>query len=174
MESLRGKILIAAPSLFDFFRRSVILVVEHGEEGAFGVVLNRRSEVTVGEAVPSLAGITDPEEPVFVGGPVGSDSVVVLGEFADPDDSAKPVVGSVGVVDPEDTGVPVHRSRVFAGHSGWGPGQLDQEVADDAWIISDADPEYVFHQADLWAEVLGRRGGQWALLTTMPDDPSLN
>src|SRR4051812_25246738 len=78
VDSLRGKLLIAAPSLFDFFRRTVVLMVEHTEEGAFGVVLNRPAETTVGEAVPDLAGLTGAEEPVRIGGPVGTDSVVML------------------------------------------------------------------------------------------------
>lgn len=174
MNSYRGKILVAAPTLFDFFRRSIVLIVEHSDEGAFGLVLNRRSETSVGEAMPPLAEIADPGDPVYVGGPVGSNSIVILGEFENPEDSAKIVVGRVGIVDPEDLKPPLGRARVFAGHAGWGPGQLDREVEDEAWLIAEAEPEYVFFRDDLWAEVLGSRGGQWALLSTMPDDPSLN
>jgi putative transcriptional regulator len=173
VESLRGKLLIAAPSLFDFFRRTVILMVEHTEEGAFGLVLNRDSETTVGEAVPELAEVAGGEEPVRIGGPVGPESVVVLGEFEDPEDSPKLVVGDLGVVDPED-GAALRRARVYAGHSGWGPGQLEEELERDAWLVETASPEDPFSGADIWSLALQRRGGEYALIATMPEDPSLN
>jgi putative transcriptional regulator len=173
MESLRGKLLIAAPSLFDFFRRTVILMVEHGEEGAFGVVLNRNSETTVAEAVPPLVDLTGAEELVRIGGPVGPESVVVLGEFEDPDDSPKLVVGDLGVVDPGE-GAALRRVRVYAGHSGWSPGQLESELERDAWLVESAQSEDPFLDDDLWQVVLKRRGGEYALLARMPEDPSLN
>ena len=173
MDSLRGKLLIAAPSLFDFFRRTVILMVEHGEEGAFGVVLNRCSETTVAEAVPQLAELAGAEEPVRIGGPVGPETVVVLGEFEDPGDSPKLVCGDLGIVDPE-TGPELRRVRVYAGHSGWSPGQLESELEREAWLIEPARPEDPFCDEDLWQAVLKRRGGEYALLARMPEDPSLN
>lgn len=173
MDSLRGKLLIAAPSLFDFFRRTVILMIEHTEEGAFGVVLNRESETTVGEAVPGLAEIAGAEDPVRIGGPVGPDSVVVLGEFEDPEDSPKIVVGGLGIVDPDDS-TGLRRARVYAGHSGWGPGQLEDELERDAWLVASASAEDPFGEEDIWTTALQRRGGEYALLSTMPEDPSLN
>ena len=173
MESLRGKLLIAAPSLFDFFRRTVILMVEHNEEGAFGVVLNRASETTVDEAVPALSDLAGADEPVRIGGPVGPDSVVILGEFEDPEDSPRIVVGDVGIVDPEDE-AELRRARVYAGHSGWGPGQLEGELESEAWLVEDASPEDPFRTDDVWSTALQRRGGEYVLLATMPDDPSLN
>jgi putative transcriptional regulator len=172
-ESLRGKLLIAAPSLFDFFRRTVILMVEHTEDGAFGVVLNRSSESTVGEAVPALAGLAGDEEPVRIGGPVATDSVVVLGEFEDPEASPKIVVGDLGVVDPEDA-AEVRRVRIYAGHAGWGPGQLEGELEAEAWLVEPADTEDPFREDDIWSAALQRRGGEYALLATMPEDPSMN
>jgi putative transcriptional regulator len=172
-DSLRGKLLIAAPSLFDFFRRAVVLVVEHSEEGALGVVLNRASDTPVGRAVPALAELVDPEDPVRIGGPVATDSVVVLGRFEDPDRSPKIVCGDLGVVDPSDTDG-VTRARVYAGHSGWSGGQLESEMERDAWLVEEASPEDPFLEEDIWAAALQRRGGEYALLATMPEDPSLN
>jgi putative transcriptional regulator len=171
--SLKGRLLIAAPSLYDFFRRAVILMVEHTEEGAFGVVLNRPSETTIGEAVPTLAEVADPADMVRIGGPVGAESVVVLGEFEDPGDSPKIVVGNVGVVDPGE-GAQLDRARVYAGHSGWGPGQLESELEREAWLVESARPGDPFRDDDLWVVALHRRGGDYALLATMPEDPSLN
>jgi putative transcriptional regulator len=173
VESLRGKLLIAAPSLFDFFRRTVILMVEHNEEGAFGLVLNRASETTVAEAVPGLSGLVGADEPVRIGGPVGPDSVVILGEFEDPEVSPRIVVGDIGVVDPEDE-PELRRARVYAGHSGWGPGQLEGELESEAWLVEDANPEDPFRTDDIWSAALQRRGGNYVLLATMPDNPSLN
>jgi putative transcriptional regulator len=173
MESLRGKLLIATPSLYDFFRRTVILMVEHNEQGAFGLVLNRESETTVGEAVPGLSEMAGPEEPVRIGGPVGPDSVVILGEFEDPAESPRIVVGDIGVVDPEDR-AELRRARVYAGHSGWGPGQLESELDGDSWLVEPASPEDPFRSDDIWSVALQRRGGEYALLATMPEDPSMN
>jgi putative transcriptional regulator len=172
-DSLRGKLLIAAPSLFDFFRRTVVLMVEHTDEGAFGVVLNRASETTVAEAVPTLAGLAGAEEQVRIGGPVGTESVVILGEFSEPESSPKLVVGDLGIVDPDDRGA-VSRARIYAGHSGWGPGQLEDELDRDAWMVEPASPEDPFRDEDIWSLALQRRGGEYALLATMPEDPSLN
>jgi len=173
VESMRGNLLIATPSLFDFFRRSVILMVEHTTEGAFGLVLNRASETSVGEGVPRLAEIAGADEPIWVGGPVGPGSVVVLAEFEVPEDSPKLVVGNVGVADPADE-APIARARIYAGHSGWGPGQLEDELERDSWIVEPAISDDPFRSDDLWSAVLQRRGGDFALLATMPDDPSLN
>lgn len=172
-ESLRGKLLIAAPSLFDFFRRTVVLIVEHTEQGAFGVILNRRADADVTELVPDLGPLVERGAPLWVGGPVAPDAIVVLGEFEQPESSAGAVTGRIGVVDP-DGDSEVLRARVFVGHAGWGPGQLDEELENDAWIVGEPDPEDVFAVGDLWSEAVARRGGDFRLLATMPDDPSLN
>jgi len=172
-ESQKGKILIAAPSLFDFFRRTVVLIVEHTEQGAFGVILNRRADADVVELVPDLGPLVERGAPLWVGGPVSPDAIVVIGEYEEAGLSAGAVTERIGVVDP-DGDAEVVRARVFVGHAGWGPGQLDEELAGDAWIAQDLVPEDVFAEGDLWAEAVARRGGDYALLATMPDDPSLN
>ncbi|MDQ2699788.1 MAG: YqgE/AlgH family protein [Actinomycetota bacterium] len=172
-ESQRGKLLIAAPSLFDFFRRTVVLIVEHTEQGAFGVVLNRRADADVTELVPDLGPLVDRGAPLWVGGPVGPDSIVVLGEFENSGVSAGAVTDRIGVVDPDGDNE-IIRARVFVGHAGWGAGQLDEEIERESWIVADLDPEDVFAEGDLWAEVVARHGKDYALLATMPDDPTMN
>ena len=173
-DSQRGKLLIAAPSLFDFFRRTVVLIVEHTEQGAFGVVLNRRADADVTELVPDLDPLVERGAPLWVGGPVGPDSIVVLGEFEHAGLSAGAVTDRIGVVDP-DGDTDVVRARVFVGHAGWGPGQLDEELERESWIVADLDPDDVFAEGDLWAEVVSRRDDDdFALLATMPEDPTLN
>src|SRR6059058_2781851 len=79
MDSLTGQFLIASPSILDpNFRRTVVFVTAHTDEGAVGLILNRQSDATVGDAVPQLAPVTDLGDPVFVGGPVNPDGVAVL------------------------------------------------------------------------------------------------
>jgi putative transcriptional regulator len=173
-ESYRRHLLIAAPSLFDYFRRTVVLVIEHTSEGAMGVVLNRPSETLVAEAVPALAGIAGDEELVRVGGPVAPQAVVALGEFDDPDEAGSSVMAGLGTVDPDGPHDSLRRLRVYAGYAGWGPGQLDAEVEQRAWIPQEASADDPFHEGDIWSDTLRRKGGGYRLLATMPDDPSVN
>jgi putative transcriptional regulator len=173
-ESLAGRLLIASPALDDFFRRAVVLMVEHADEGAFGLVLNRSSGASVAEAVPALVPLVGGDEVIRIGGPVSPDSVVVIGEFEEISASPKPIVGDLGLVDPESADDGLVRVRIYAGHAGWGPGQLESEIERDAWIVEEASPELPFFEGDLWAGVLSDRGGKYALLATMPEDPSLN
>jgi putative transcriptional regulator len=173
-DSLRGELLIAAPLLTDYFHRTVVLVVEHGEEGAMGLVLNRPSESSVGEAVPSLAGVVDDDELVHAGGPVQPDSVIVLGDFEQPELAGTLVTASVGLLDPDRADADLRRARVFAGYAGWAPGQLEMELSEEAWIVEPAAPDDPFSEGDLWSDTLLRKGGQYALVASMPADPSLN
>ena len=129
---MRGQLLIAAPSLFDYFRRTVVLVLEHSPEGAMGVVLGRSSETRVADAVPALADLPGADDLVYLGGPVSPQSVVALGEFGRPEEAGTRVVGSLGTLDPDGTNESLRRLRVYAGYAGWGPGQLDGELEQDA------------------------------------------
>jgi putative transcriptional regulator len=174
VDSVRGKLLVASPGLTDFFRRTVVLVLEHTEDGAVGLVLNRPSETPVDDAVPDLPVLVDPDEVVHLGGPVGPESVIVLGRFDDPHEAASIVLDDLGVVDPALDNPAVRAVRVYAGHAGWGPGQLDGELEEDAWIVEPAQPEDPFDEGDLWSDVLDRKGGGYTLLARMPEDPSLN
>ena len=180
MSSLRGQLLIAGPSLVDpNFWRTVVLVGEHSDEGALGVVLNRPSETPVGEAVPELADLADEMGTVHVGGPVQSSAVVVLADFENPEEAGSLVVDSIGFlsteVDPESLGE-VRRARVYVGYAGWGPGQLDGELEEGSWIVEPALAEDVFTSDPdgLWSNVLRRKGGPFSVLASMPPDPSLN
>jgi putative transcriptional regulator len=172
-ESLGGQLLIAAPSMGDYFHRTVILVVEHSDQGAFGLVLNRPSETSVGEAAPELGELIGGEHLLHVGGPVQPNAVTAIGEHADPGDATKLIVGAVGMVDLDEP-PDLSRVRVFAGYAGWGPEQLDGELEEEAWILEDAHPDDPFGEDDLWAQVLRRKGGEYALLARMPPDPSVN
>jgi putative transcriptional regulator len=181
MESLRGQLLIAAPTLADpNFARTAVLIAEHNAEGALGVVLNRPSETAVSEAVPDLADLVDDDAPVHVGGPVQPSSVLVLAEFDDPEEAQILVLEDVGFLPVDDDGervaTDVRRARVFAGYAGWGAGQLESELEREDWIVAPAQPEDVFspQPEGLWSAALDRKGGRYRLLARMPADPSLN
>jgi putative transcriptional regulator len=180
MESLRGQLLISSGGLYDpNFRHTVVLIGEHTAEGALGVVLNRALNVSVSDAVPPLSDLVPTGEPLFQGGPVQPSSPVLLAELVRPDLADVLVFGSVGFLVgevPEDIGGRVLRARVYAGYSGWGPGQLEQELSDDSWIIEPAREDDVFtEQPDLlWSRVLGRKGPEYQRLSRMPYDPSMN
>jgi putative transcriptional regulator len=180
MDALGGSLLVANASLFDpNFRRTVVLVGHHDEDGAVGVVLNHVTDVAVDEAVPPLAELVAPGDPLFVGGPVQPEAAVVVAEFEDRAAAGIIAFGSVGFL-PEATNADdlpgIRRARVFAGYSGWGPGQLEDEVEGASWIVAPATTDDVFHAEpeQLWADVLKRLGPRYDLLRTMPADPSLN
>jgi putative transcriptional regulator len=181
-DSLRGKLILAGPMLKDpNFDRTVVFITEHNEDGAMGLVLNRPSEATVGDAIPDLTWIADADDPIYVGGPVAPNGVIVLAEWDDPEQAVVLVEDDLGFVpgDAEDTdalAAAVRRARVYAGHAGWGPGQLEGELAEEAWIVEAPRREELFSDdaEGLWPAVLRRMGREFALLSTMPPDPSLN
>jgi putative transcriptional regulator len=179
VESLQGQLLVSSPALVDpNFRRTVVLIAHHDEDGAMGLVLTRPSDVRVAEAVPALADLPGGDEVVYVGGPVQPEAFMVLGEFEDVDEAAATVVGAVGFMpadaDPDD--LALRRMRVFAGYAGWGAGQLEAELEEPSWIVVPAEPTDAFASDPdlLWREVLQRKGGEYALIATMPFDPTLN
>jgi len=178
--NLTGHLLLSNATLFDpNFRRTVVLIGHHDEEGAVGVVLNRPLDVTVDEAVPPLAALVQPGDLVYQGGPVQPEAAVVVADFEDPTRAGVVALGSIGFLpeeaDPDDLGA-IRRARVFAGYSGWGPGQLEEELGEDAWLVTPALPQDVFDEEpeQLWERVVARLGPAYAMMRTMPIDPSAN
>ena len=178
MEDLRARLLIANGNLFDpNFRQAVVLLVEHGEEGALGIVLNRPADITVADAVPALAPVVGPDEVLYLGGPVQPTAVVLLAQFDDEGVPAHPLFESVGLVTGEVESLGgAERARVYAGYAGWGAGQLERELEENSWIDATPSASDVFtdRPESLWTDVLSRKGGRYRLLSRMPLDPSLN
>ncbi len=176
VDPMQGQLLLASPSLRDpNFRRTVILVLHHDDEGAMGLVLNRPSEAEAPPILPHLADtLADPR--VSVGGPVAPTSLLVLAEFTEPDEAGLIVFDGVGLFGDGTEADAAVRTRLFAGYAGWSAGQLEAEVEEGSWIVEEARLEDAFPppERDLWADVLRRKGGAYTLLATMPLDPSLN
>jgi putative transcriptional regulator len=176
-----GRLLVAAPALVDpNFRRTVVLMLEHSEEGALGLVLNRPTPLVSREALPEhLAAVMPEEERIHQGGPVQPEAVIVLAHFEEASEAAAIAFGSVGIVDPDAESVRsgrVRAIRAFGGYAGWAGGQLEREVEEEAWLDADADADDVFtddHEG-LWSRVLERKGGTWRLIARMPEDPTRN
>ena len=179
MESLQGKLLVSSPSLIDpNFRKTVVLVAHHDDEGAMGLVLSRPSTVSAADAVPLLEGLPGSDDPVFVGGPVQPEAFMVLAEFEDVGEAAAPIMNCLGFM-PADTApddLSIKRMRLFAGYSGWGAGQLEAELAEPSWIVVEAETDDAFADDpdELWRTVLHRKGGPFSLMENMPFDPGLN
>lgn len=187
---LAGRLLVATPELGDgTFERSVILVLDHDEDGALGVVINRATTVDVAEVLPSWQSLACEPGVLFQGGPVALDSALGLAVVPGEEEAEEPlgwrrVVGRLGLVDldtpPEVLAAEVTRLRIFAGYAGWGPGQLEDELSQGAWYVVPADPDGSFDDAfsptpdRLWRAVLRRQGGDLAMVSTYLDDPSLN
>jgi putative transcriptional regulator len=181
VDTLRGHLLVAGPSLHDpNFRHTVVLVGDHGADGAMGVVLNRTSPVPVRDAVPPMAPLVAPDATVHLGGPVQPQAVVVLADFAEPERAGALVLETVGflpgtVDDPDELGR-LKAVRVFAGYAGWAPGQLEEELEEGSWLVFPARAADVFSTRpdELWRDVLRREGGKYAVLALLPPDPAVN
>lgn len=180
---LTGRLLIATPALADpNFVRSVVLVLDHDDEGSLGVVINRPSGVPVTDVLPTWSGLATEPGVIFEGGPVQIDSALALAVVEDDDDPVgwQRVHGRLGLIDldtpPEVLSSGVQGMRVFAGYAGWGPEQLERELEEGAWYVVDAEPGDPFsaRPESMWRAVLRRQQGELAFVATCPDDPSLN
>lgn len=178
--TLRGRVLVATPVIGDpNFFQTVVLILDHTDEGTAGVVLNRPSDTSVADALPAWSRLAAEPPVVFVGGPVQPTGAVALGRLSgSPPDGWDPVLGPLGTIDltlgPDASGVDA--VRVFAGYAGWGAGQLDAELDAEAWAVLDADPEDVLtpEPDGLWRLLLRRAGGRLAMMATFPLDPATN
>jgi putative transcriptional regulator len=180
-----GRLLVATPSLVDpNFARTVVLLLDHDDDGSLGVVLNRPSAVGVASVLPAWAGSVDVPEVLFEGGPVSTDAALAVAcvpQTDEPDPIGfRRLFGVTGILDldtPTEVVVPaMTRLRVFAGYAGWGSGQLLDEIAEGSWYVVDSTTRDIFaaDPARLWSAVLRRQPGELAWVSTKPPDPTLN
>jgi putative transcriptional regulator len=186
-----GRLLVATPLLGDpNFKRAVILVVEHEEvQGTLGVVLNRPTEIAVGQVLEQWTELASEPPVVFRGGPVAPNSALALAMIPGPGQEepagwrpldGAPALARLGLLDldtpPRLLAPGITSLRVYAGYAGWSPGQLESEIGEGAWYVLPAQPADVFaaDPSRLWRQVLRRQDGDLAFLATYPDDPGLN
>lgn len=181
VDALAGKLLVASPVLVDpNFHRAVVLVLDHNDDGALGVVLNRPSTAPVREPLPAWADAVTEPSVVFVGGPVQQTAALGLGHRGSglTGEGLRVLGGTVGTIDldADPATLGLGAARVFAGYAGWGGGQLELELSTGSWLVLDALPEDIFTDEPevLWPQVLRRQHGELAFLSLFPEDPSLN
>lgn len=181
----KGRLLVATPPLEDpNFDRTVVFVLEHHDEGAIGVVINRPTEEGLDEPLDRWAELLAEPGVVFAGGPVETDALIALAlASSEPDDATEeysPIAGRIVsadlTADPAIAASVLDTVRVFRGYAGWGPGQLEGEIATGAWLVLDPDPDDLVstEPADLWRTVLRRQPGRLGWLANVPDDLSSN
>jgi putative transcriptional regulator len=170
-ESLAGRLLVAAPTLLDpNFYRTVVILVRHDEEGAMGLILNRRSQEPAAPYLNDWAEFLEVDGLVFEGGPVERERAVGLVAPEDPSDPWS------GITDLSGDPGPPFPIRIFAGYAGWAPGQLEFEIAENSWLVLAAESsDFLTGEPEsMWSRVLSRQGGKIAMLAHYPLDPSLN
>lgn len=174
MQSYAGRLLVATPLLIDpHFWRTVILVLQHDEEGTLGIVLNRPTMEKVGDHLDEWQGIVADPGVIHYGGPVEPDVAIGLATGLNGEPTALPGVVLANLSEPE-----THKSgevRIYSGYAGWGADQLEAEIAEGSWYVVDASPDDPFERPERqWQRVLRRQKSHLALVSTFPEDLSLN
>lgn len=177
-----GRLLIAPPVVQDVnFRRSVVLICEHDEDGSFGLILNRPLGIQLKEVLELIG---DQQHPLLQGGPVQTDTLHFLHTYGNDVPGHIPVMDGVFwggdfevmkalIETGEISHLDVH---FYLGYAGWGPGQLEHEIEEGGWFLAQGDARFIFgtEPNELWRTVLRSMGGDYAVLANFPDDPRLN
>jgi putative transcriptional regulator len=182
LKAEKGRLLISEPFLPDpNFERTVVLLCEHNDEGSFGFVLNKPAIVKVNDVMEELKNFS---HDIFIGGPVQQDTLHFIHRNREIESGAE-VIKDIfwggnfeNVLFLSDTQqlLPSH-IKFFLGYSGWGPGQLDEELEENSWIVCDFVTEELMFETDptgMWRKALGNMGGRFAVYANYPLDPNLN
>lgn len=178
----KGKLLLSEPMLHEtYFKRSVILLTEHGVEGSVGFILNKQIEVKLSEV---LSDLENKELPLYLGGPVKKDTLFYIHTLG------KLVKESIEILDGlylggdfkhikklvEERVANESNIRFFIGYSGWNPEQLDTELRDNSWVVANSTPDIIMNKEtkNLWRDVLRSMGNEIALLSFFPENPQFN
>ncbi len=182
IKPMQGTLLLSEPFLNDtYFKRSVVLISEHDEQGTLGFILNKPTEISINEAMEDFPAF---DANLYFGGPVDTDSLFYIHTLGNRLKGARRIMNDIywGGDFEElkyliNTGqVNNHQVRFYAGYAGWEPRQLHHEIKDNAWLLSTANISFVFndHAEDLWKKVLKSMGDKYALIAEFPEDPSWN
>jgi putative transcriptional regulator len=170
-------LLIATPLVsLPPFRRAVVFIGEHDRTGALGLILTLPTVLRVDEVLPDLGPLASEPPVVHIGGPVQSDTAIVVAKAHSARFARETALPHVGIIDPTNPPDSVTELRVFAGFSGWDEGQLEDEIAEGSWwsVAASADDLFTADAAGLWGEATRRLRGGSAFYATYPDDPTQN
>jgi len=176
--SMAGSLLLAHPGMRDpNFRRTVVLLSAHGDDGAIGLVLNRPMSKQLGELNAEFAASLLAKVPVYQGGPVQTDQLILAAWQADPlGDGFKLHFGiDVDKAEALQNEADV-QLRAFLGYSGWTKGQLENELKQNTWVVTPVEPRLVEREEGpgLWRTILSGLSPEWKLMANEPDDPEMN
>jgi putative transcriptional regulator len=167
----KGKFLVAARQLEDpNFAETVVLLLDYGDNGAVGVVINRPTDVTLAKALPDVKGLRHHSERVHLGGPVNRGQILILVNAATAPAQSQTIFGTVHVTGSLETLKQLARAkspkaqfRAYAGYAGWAPGQLEREYERGDWHVIAADPTTIFETPgkDVWPRLIDRSAGKW-------------
>ena len=178
----RGKILISEPFLIDFyFKRSVVLLAEHNEEGTFGLILNKQVDIALKDV---LYDFPEFNAPVYLGGPVKTDSLYFIHTLGEQLENSLEITeglfwgGDIEAIKEMITlgKISVKDIKFFVGYSGWVSKQLDGELARNSWLVANIKARQVMetNPDKLWKESLKKLGKEYAYWTNFPSDPIMN
>jgi len=179
---IQGSLLISEPFLLDsYFKRAVVLLSEHDEKGTLGFILNKPTDVMLNDAVEDFP---DFNVPLYFGGPVDTDTLFYVHTLGSKLEGAKEILPGLWwggdydqlkfLVDTKQ--IDKENIRFYAGYAGWEPKQLDTELKDKSWVVSDLAPDFTFfdNPKTLWSQVLRSMGNEYAIIANFPEDPNLN
>lgn len=178
----RGKLLLAEPMLNEsYFKRAVILITEHNKNGSIGFILNKQVDLRLNEAIVEFENF---HFPLYLGGPVGKDNIFYIHTLGEE------ITGSTEIIEGIFFGgdfdvlkkcmkeglLNENNCKFFIGYSGWDPKQLQSELDENSWIVSQATPQNILNTEGktMWANTLRSMGKEFALLSNFPENPSLN
>lgn len=178
----KGSLLISEPTLKDsYFNRSVVLLVEHNNDGTVGFILNKQIEIDLNGLVKDFDQI---ETSVFFGGPVNKDNLFFVHSFGKAIEGALPITKNLfwggdftmlkDILRKDHSSI--QKVRFFIGYSGWDPGQLEMELEQNSWVVKSTVEDDILFRApnNLWKETLRNMGSDLALLSFFPENPQLN
>lgn len=182
LEPKKGRLLISEPFLADpYFRRTVVLLCEHNEEGSFGFVLNKFIDIGVNELIEDLPHLGSR---ISMGGPVQSGNLYYIHTLGEKIQGSMEIVKGIFMGGDFDMlkillksgNIEKGQIRFFVGYAGWGQDQLDEEMKERSWLVTAADPQALMDSKkdDLWRQTLMEMGKEYAMLANFPEDPSLN
>lgn len=179
---IQGSLLVSEPFLLDsYFKRAVVLLSEHDENGTLGFILNKPTDVRLNDAVEDFP---DFDVPLYFGGPVETDTLFYIHTLGAKLEGSKEIVSGIWwggdyeklkfLIDTRQ--IRPDQIRFYAGYSGWEPKQLDTELKEKSWLVSNSSTSFTFfdNPKTLWSQVLRSMGNEYAILANFPEDPNLN